>query len=262
MWGNLKKCISYGLDLFDMLLFDPRAVARKLAAYPVFLRNIQRYRRLDTERRFQFSPVDISYHTYDRFSPAARVDPHYFVQDLWAARSVFASRAGYHVDIGSRVDGFVSHLLVFTRVCYIDIRPLDIGVEGFEYRRGSLTGIPFEPGSIDSLSCLHVLEHVGLGRYGDPVAPQSYRAAAEELQRVLRPGGVLLVSVPVGRERLCFDGHRVFDPQTVLDLFGRLDLVEFLLIDDAGEIVSGDRSLESARQSSYGCGLFKFTRRR
>ncbi len=55
---------------------------------------------------------------------------HYFHQDLWAAKKIFKRRPMTHVDIGSRVDGFVAHLLVFMPVTAVDIRYLDSNIEG------------------------------------------------------------------------------------------------------------------------------------
>ena len=48
----------------------------------------------------------------------------YFIQDIWAAQRIYKKKPNEHIDIGSRVDGFVSHLMVFMKVKVIDIRPL------------------------------------------------------------------------------------------------------------------------------------------
>jgi SAM-dependent methyltransferase len=118
--------------------------------------------------------------------------------------------------------------------------------------------MPFDDDSVPSLSSLHVIEHIGLGRYGDTVDPNGYLKAAAELCRVLAPGGRLLLGTPVGRERVCFDAHRVFDPETIVQAFEELVLAEFLLIDDAGRGVIAGASFEQARRCEYGCGLFVF----
>ena len=139
-----------------------------------------------------------------------------------------------------------AHILPFCRVTYVDIRPLSNSVEGLTFRQGSLLSLPFPAASIDSLSCLHVLEHVGLWRDGDPVEPQAYRRAAAELSRVLAPGGQLLMGTPVGRQRLCFDSHRIFDPQTIRDAFPTLHLAQFSLIDDVGHTVHTHASFRTS----------------
>jgi SAM-dependent methyltransferase len=164
------------------------------------------------------------------------------------------------VDVASRLDGFVAHLLPFCHVTYVDLRPLTGTAPGLTFQQGSILDLPFAENSIISLSCLHVIEHVGLGRYGDPLMPDGYSVAAAELARVLKPGGTLYLGTPVGREHLCFDAHRVFDPLTIVECFSGLELVEFSLIDDAGFSVIPNAPFELARACNYGCGLFKFVK--
>ncbi|MEJ2672824.1 MAG: DUF268 domain-containing protein [Deltaproteobacteria bacterium] len=151
-----------------------------------------------------------------------------------------------------------AHILPFCEVIYVDIRPLNQDIEGFVFKQGSILNLPFDDNSIPSLSCLHVIEHIGLGRYGDPVEPDGYLQAARELVRVLQPGGIMLLGIPVGKERLCFDAHRIFDPQTVVKIFQPLVLEELRFIDDNGNMCSQDTTFQEAQEFRYGCGLFLF----
>jgi SAM-dependent methyltransferase len=153
----------------------------------------------------------------------------------------------------------VGFLTSLTDVTYVDIRPLGAEVEGLESIAGSVLALPFADRSLESTSCLHVAEHIGLGRYGDPLDPLGTRRAAKELQRVLRAGGQLLFSVPVGRPRVCFNAHRIHDPSEVVSMFGELDLAEFSCIDDAGVFERHRAPAELAR-ASYACGLYRFVR--
>ncbi len=253
-----KNILRKPYFLFRMFLFDPVEVINKIRALPVFIRNQIRYRRLNRDKSFRICFSDIYYTSYNRYSTAGKASGHYFHQDIWAAKILYERRVKEHVDVGSRIDGFVGHILPFCRVCYVDIRPLDAKVEGLEFQRGSILKMPFPDNSLPSISCLHVIEHVGLGRYGDDVDPDGYIRAAAELSRVLMPSGRLLLGTPVGRQRLCFDAHRIFDPETILRVFGTLHLVEFSLIDDSGKHIIRNAPIEQARQCSYGCGLFVF----
>lgn len=167
-----------------------------------------------------------------------------------------------HVDVGSRLDGFVAHLLTFRELEYVDIRPLDNPPPGLQVLQGSIQEMPFPDNSIASLSCLHVIEHIGLGRYGDWVDPDGHLKAARELARVLQPGGRLYLGTPVGRERLCFDAHRIFHPATVQEMFPNLPLTEFSLIDDHGTKIIENATFEQAASCRYGCGLFIFEKPR
>lgn len=185
-------------------------------------------------------------------------DAHYLHQDTWAAQRVAEAAPERHVDVGSRVD-YVCFLTAITKVTFVDIRPLTAEVEGLESIAGSVLEMPYEDRSLASVSCLHVAEHIGLGRYGDPLDPLGSRKAAAELQRIVAPGGQLLFSLPVGRPRVCFNAHRIHDPAQVRAFFDELDLVEFAGVDDAGTF-RRHRELGELAGQSYACGMFRLVR--
>jgi hypothetical protein len=190
---------------------------------------------------------------------SAPFDRHYFLQDVWAARHVAALSPDRHVDVGSRID-YVGFLTAICEVVFIDIRPLSAHVDRLQSVAGTILELPLSDRSVSSLSCLHVAEHIGLGRYGDVLDPQGTRRAASELQRVLAPAGQLLFSVPVGRPRVCFNAHRIHDPRDVVAMFDELRLVEFSGIDDHG-VFRRDRALHELEGALYACGLYRFERR-
>jgi SAM-dependent methyltransferase len=185
-------------------------------------------------------------------------DSHYLHQDSWAARRVAEHAPARHVDVGSRVD-YVCFLGAIVPVTFVDIRPLEAQVENVESVAGSVLAMPFEDRSVESLSCLHVVEHIGLGRYGDPLDPSGSQHAIGELQRVLTPGGQLLLSLPVGRPRVCFNAHRVHDPREVRELVDELELVEFSGVDDTGAF-KRHRTLDELADQSYACGMYRLRR--
>jgi FkbM family methyltransferase len=186
------------------------------------------------------------------------LDAHYFHQDTWAANRIAETRPGRHVDVGSRID-LVGFLTAVTEVTFVDIRPLQVDVERLTCVAGSILELPFADRSLESVSCLHVAEHIGLGRYGDPLDPAGSIKAMAELQRVVAPGGHLLFSGPIGRPRTCFNAHRIHDPLAVLELFGELELVEFAVVDDSGRFTR-HRDPAAYRDLTYGCGIFLLRR--
>ena len=258
---RIRRALFDGYVFFSRVLFDPIALGKgataRVRALPVYAANLVRYGRSNRRDTLRFTVRDAWFHTYDRFSDAGSLTWHYFWQDLWAAANLFQSGVREHVDVGSRVDGFIAHLLPFCRVTVIDIRPLQVDWPNLEFRQGSAVSLPFADGEVRSLSSLHVIEHIGLGRYGDPIDAEGPWNAARELMRILASGGKLLIGVPVGRERVCFDAHRIFAPQTVRAMFDGLDLVEFSFIDDRNRLIR-NASFDAAAEAWYGCGLFEF----
>jgi SAM-dependent methyltransferase len=187
------------------------------------------------------------------------ITPHYFYQDIWAFKRIYESKPTSHVDVGSRID-FIGFLTAITYVTFIDIRPLVANLENLNPKKGTILAMPFEDNSVPSLSCLHVAEHIGLGRYGDPLDPSGTKKACKELSRILAPNGKLYFSLPIGKPMLCFNSHRTHSPQQIIDYFCSLELIELSGINDNGEFVKNiDISiLESA---NWACGLFVFTKK-
>jgi len=183
-------------------------------------------------------------------------DAHYFYQGAWLARRLRSSKIDRHVDIGSSVLT-MSVLSAHVETTFVDYRPLKASLPGLTSIAGNILDLPFADGSVNSLSCLHVIEHIGLGRYGDPIDPQGSVRAAHELQRIVSSGGMLFLSLPIGRERICFNAHRVHAPASVLEMFSQMRLVEFSYVDDSG-LYNEAKSVEAATHLEYGCGLFYF----
>jgi SAM-dependent methyltransferase len=248
-------------NLFSNFFFDPWEMLMKWRAIPVFIKNIFVY---TANRKSNFPAVrfsNIFFTTYEKYMPGGTVGGHYFLQDVWAAKKIYQSGCKHHVDIGSRIDGFVAHLLPFCSVEYVDIRPIESPFPELVFKAGSILELPYPDNSIESLSCLHVIEHIGLGRYGDPIDPEGHVKAAQELSRVLKPGGKLYLGTPVGKETVCFDAHRIFFVETILELFGELQLESFDFINDQAKHVEFNSPHHQANSERYGCGLFLFSKK-
>ncbi len=184
---------------------------------------------------------------------------HYFYQYNWAFKRIFKSKVKYHVDVGSSID-LANTLSVVTRVTFIDIRPLKVRLDNFDSIKGSILSMPYKDNSVLSLSCLHVAEHIGLGRYGDSIDPLGTQKAAKELSRVLFSGGNLFFSLPVGKPKLIFNCRRIHSTQQILDYFSGLKLIELSGVDDRGNFtINIDRAVLDS--CDCGCGMFWFTKR-
>lgn len=186
------------------------------------------------------------------------IDAHYFYQAIWAFKKILGSNTKHHVDVGSKVD-FVGLLTTITDVTFIDIRPLELKLDRYAGKKGSILALPFNDSSVSSLSSLHVIEHVGLGRYGDPIDSDGTKKACQELQRIMAPGGNLYLSLPVGKSRTCFNAHRVHAPKQILEYLPKLELRRFSVVDDEGNFHE-DVSYSSWDNLTYGCGMFHFVK--
>lgn len=207
----------------------------------------------------------------DRYMSDGNLDKHYFLQDIYVASKIIEMQPEDHYDVGSRVDGFVAHLLsaLKGKITIIDIRPLLVSVEGLSFIQADATNLDnIEDASLKSLSSLHAVEHFGLGRYGDPINPESCFTAMKSMQRVLAPEGLLYFSVPIGKEdAVYFNSHRMFKPRTILDTFDEMDLLEFSYINNYevhtlnGSMAQNSILNDMVQIENYDCGIFIFRKR-
>ena len=199
----------------------------------------------------------------ERFQSAGTMNGHYFHQDLYVARQIFNHKPVHHVDIGSRADGFVAHVAVFRKIEILDIRTQNEHVENISFRQADLMQLPDDMiDYCDSLSTLHAVEHFGLGRYGDPVDYYGHVKGIENMTKMLKSGGRFYFSVPIGKQRIEFNAHRVFSIDYLLDLFNKsYSLDKFSYVDDKGKfhenIKLSDESIKANFNCRYGCGIFE-----
>ena len=208
--SSLKRRLGISLVSFG---FDPRRTIRSLRFFFGYWLDLARWRRLTPpQERAQFA-LRLLPTLSDKHDSSGIASGHYFHQDLWAARLIHHAAPARHLDVGSRIDGFVAHLLCFREVEVLDIRSLQSDVQGLRFRQADLmTEGPLNVEPSDSVSCLHALEHFGLGRYGDPIRPAGWRTGLRNLARLVLPRGQLYLSVPIGRPAVEFNAQRIFDP--------------------------------------------------
>ncbi len=183
-------------------------------------------------------------------------DQHYIYHPAWAARILAQTKPVEHVDVSS-ILSFGATLSAFIPVRFYDYRPAELNLSNFHSDFADLKQLPFENDSIDSLSCMHTIEHIGLGRYGDELDTKGDLKAIEELKRVLKPGGTLLFVTPIGKPRIEMNAHRIYSYEMIKEYFSPLILNEFSLIPDEGGLINNaDPALAALQQ--YGCGCFWF----
>lgn len=188
-------------------------------------------------------------------------DRHYVYHTAWAARVLAKTRPSRHIDVSSLLY-FAGIVSAFVPTEFYDYRPADLILDNLKAGSANLLALPFADRSVESLSCMHVIEHIGLGRYGDPLDPDGDLKSMAELRRVLAPGGTLLFVVPVGRPRVVYNAHRIYSAGQVKEAFKDLEIKDFALIPDdpaLGGLVSPATD-DLANSQTYGCGCFWFQR--
>lgn len=183
-------------------------------------------------------------------------DAHYVYHNAWAVRTVLKIRPAIHHDISSTLY-FCSTLSASLPVKFFDYRPAALTLSDLTAERCDLMQLPFADDSIACLSCMHTVEHVGLGRYGDHLDPGGDLRAFSELQRVVAPGGDLLIVVPVGRQKLCFNAHRIYSYDSLMKIFHGFNSLDVALVTDDGRFLDTPTRDDFDAQA-YGCGCFWF----
>lgn len=231
---------------------------RQWWALPYLWRYVRHWRAFQAASTEPLSLRD-SYPCLTDWLPSTPFDPHYFYQGAWIARKIVAQSPALHVDIGSSVLT-MSVLSAQVPTVFIDYRPLQVNLPNLSSVAGDVQTLPFANQAVSSLSCMHVLEHIGLGRYGDPIDPNGSKKGLLELARILAPQGRLYITVPIGRPRVCFNAHRVFAPQEIPFILAELELLHFSWVDDTGTFHESGHPKDAVDQN-YACGFYEFLRK-
>lgn len=203
----------------------------------------------------------------DKFENHPNKAGHYLLQDVFVARKILKNNPIKHVDVGSRIDGFLIQLSLFREIEVFDIRGFPIELNNIKFQSIDFTSIPIDYYNYtDSISSLHALEHFGLGRYGDKIDSDGHLKGIRMIYEVLKTNGLFYFSVPIGPQRVEFNAHRVFSMEYLIKILTPMfDIIEFSYIDDKG-FLHENISLLGVDLSSnfcckYGCGIFELKKK-
>ena len=201
----------------------------------------------------------------DYHDNAGQVGGDYFHQDLLVARFIFEDNPKRHMDVGSRIDGFVAHVASFREIEVIDIRPAQTSRHhNILFVQADLTKVDLS-NETDSLSCLHAIEHFGLGRYFDPVDVNGHIKGIDRLVSIVKPNGRLYLSCPIGQQdEVHFNAHRILHPNTILavpSIRDNMELIRFDYVDGQGDLHCEASVQDAIDHIGYGCGIYTFTKR-
>jgi hypothetical protein len=245
------------LYFFRQLGFDPLRFITAIRFLPQFLSSWFQFLRINSFRSgWRLSPV-----LNDYSAQAGSADGHYFWQDLICAKWINSLAPKKHLDVGSRIDGFLAHLLSFRSVTLLDVRPFDLEIPGLTVAIGDAqSNLVNQLGTFDSVSSLHCIEHFGLGRYRDPLDKDGHIKGIKHIAECVEEKGSLFISFPIGNEKIEFNEQRIIDPEwPILHLKG-FRLNEFVLIPWRGEPVYGLQPSEVDRKIKGQAGLYWFER--
>ena len=230
---------------------------KKIIFLPKFIFDLIQYKRLNGKIDYLYPVIG------ENMESSGQIMPHYFYQDLIVASYIFKNKPLKHVDIGSRLDGFVSHVASFREIEIFDIRDNKIKHKNIKFNKIDLNNINEQlVNYTDSLSCLHTIEHFGLGRYGDQIDPHGYKKGLENLCRILKKDGLLYISFPISKKtKVVFNSERIFHPLDILKWKTELDLnlEKFEYIDDEENIFYNVNLIElNINHLVNGCGIYTF----
>lgn len=210
------KVLAYFLLSFQReFLYNPLGFVRGLIWY---FQDLWKYHRLGGNPAQSLKLSDLYPILADK-TKNTPLEPIYYFQDTWAAGRVFLHKPKKHTDVASHATT-VGILSQFVPTTFIDIRPIELELPNLHFQKGSILSLPFADKSVESLSSLCVVEHIGLGRYGDEIDPFGSEKSLRELGRVIKKNGHLYISVPVQSENMVyFNAHRAFSPQYIKSFF-------------------------------------------
>ncbi|MBA4320324.1 MAG: hypothetical protein C0412_18155 [Flavobacterium sp.] len=232
---------------------------KKLYLYFLFIIDFKKFKKASRgDRRFEIKWEYKQSELEDNTS-ATSFDAHYLYHPAWAARVLAEIKPKKHVDISSILN-FSTIISAFIPVEFYDYRPVNVKLNNFHAGKADLLSLPFLNNSVESLSCMHTIEHIGLGRYGDSINPRGDIRAIEELKRVVAKNGNLIFVAPIGKPKTMFNAHRIYSYNQIISYFDGFELKKFSLIPDnarqVGMIKNADK--KTADIQKYGCGCFWF----
>ena len=244
----------------------PKTLLRVIHGGPSFVRDFFRLKKQrGADRLFPFGPLNPI--TFERNDESGTMSGHYFHQDLLVARKILQANPQKHVDIGSRTDGFVAHVAVFREIEILDIREQKSRVKNISFRQADLMELQADMSDYcDSISSLHAIEHFGLGRYGDPIDYFGHEKAIENIHKILKSNGKFYFSVPMGKQRIEFNAHRIFGLKYLIELLQqRFSIENFSYVDDKGDlfknVVLTAEQIKSDLNCTYGCAIFELIKK-
>lgn len=258
-----KQIIKFYTLLVTQIGIDPLKLYNTLKSIPYYIKSLVIFKRSFSGKLILFPYLQ------DRHEESGAINSEYFWQDLYVAKWIYESNPIKHVDIGSRVDGFVGHVASYREIEVIDVRPIKSNIPNVIFKQGNMMDENFLNNNnglskeyCDSLSCLHTIEHFGLGRYGDPIDPFGYRKGIINMASLVKKDGIFYLSTPIGIERVEFNANWIFSPFSIINLVesNGFILQKFIIYYNGimKEIDINNTTINQLSKENYNLGIFIF----
>ncbi len=224
---NLNKYRNYLKILLKLILKKPLTFYKEIFNFFKDYKNLKK--NLDT-KNFKIYPSHP--YLFDKYDNKIKLEYFHF-QDLWAFKVLLKNNISNLVDVGSNLS-FVTFASSHSKIKCIDIRQHKISLENVDFMIGDINKLPFDNESLDNLSSLSVIEHIGLGRYGDNIDPLGMEKSVREFERVLKKDANLIISFPIGKENIIeFNAHRICNLDYISQLFKNFKIKDEIFIFDS-----------------------------
>lgn len=249
---TLKKFFYRTYNWLFAFGFDPVKFIRSIRGLRIYFFEYWQFRKQNNKTNIPMKLNAPCLH--DRYEDSGTARGGYFFGDLYVAQEIFQNNPQKHIDLASRIDGLVAHIATFRKVEVFDIRKLDITIPNINFTQVNFMSPATQYHDYcDSLSCLHALEHFGLGRYGDPIDPNGHLKGLISIYQILKNKGVFYLGLPLGEDRIDFNAHRVFSIRKVLELTkDKFTLVKLKIINDFGYPIEKEMT-DELMNNNFGC---------
>lgn len=128
------------------------------------------------------------------------------------------------LDIGCGYSNFPVRLASMGySVTAVDLQKYTFEHPNLRFVQGDINKLSLGVGKFDIVTCISVLEHVGLDVYGGEVDPRGDRLALKSIHKLLKKRGRLILTMPFGQESRSFS-YRSYSWAQVKDLLAQFKI--------------------------------------
>ena len=253
----LKKIYSFFLIVLGI---DFKTLIYSIYNFPWFTKQLYEFKRLGGN-------IDKIHPFLNDYKISSGIYSHDLFQNSYLVKKSLQYKPKNLLDISSKIEPII-YLSNHLKVHYLGLELLDSNYPIFKnisFDKYDLLDKPNEKyiHKFDFVSSLYVIAHVGLGRYRDRLDPQGHLIALYNITKYIKPGGKLLISVPItiNSDSIHFNAHRVFNLKSIPEFLSpeKLNLIEFSYVDDSLNYFE-NADIESVNTLQFGCGIYLFTK--